>query len=82
MARLGQMEKLARDICWAEFVVPTVSAVGCSKSAYWQKVAPDKKASYMRSAEYLVHILKKLPRKTVAKLAVDSLVRPTRLARK
>lgn len=55
--RLSKIEKLARDICWAEWPrTPTYT----TKAAYWTRVLPDKKAEYIRDAEWLVFICQKL----------------------
>lgn len=50
------IEKLARDICWVEFPNPPKDT---TKAAYWRdQVAPEKKAEYIRDAEWLVFIAK------------------------
>lgn len=57
MARLSSIEKLARDICWAEYPRSHRTA---TKAAYWQLIGSDGRAVYMRDAEWLVYITKKL----------------------
>jgi hypothetical protein len=51
------IEKLARDICWAEW--PSTPK-HTTKPAYWKAVHPDKKAEYVRDAEWLGFIVKAL----------------------
>lgn len=54
---MSEIEKLARDICWAEF---PVTPKGITKAAYWKGVHPDAKAAYIEDAKWLIFITKKL----------------------
>lgn len=56
-APLSKIEKLARDICWAEFATKRTEP---TKAAYWRCVHPDQKAEYISKAEWLVFICQKL----------------------
>lgn len=56
---MTEVEKLARDICWAEFPVRP-KRTEWTKAPYWRGVHPDKKAEYIRDAEWLVFIAKQL----------------------
>lgn len=54
---MTELEKLARDICWAEF--PT-KPKDITKAAYWRGVHPVKQCEYARDAAWVVFIAKKL----------------------
>lgn len=54
---MSEYEKLARDICWAEFPRKPKDT---TKSAYWAGVHPDRKAEYIEDAKWLVYIVKQL----------------------
>lgn len=57
MPRLTKIEKLARDICWAEW--PS-KPEGTTKANYWFQVHHDSRAAYVADAEWLVFICQKL----------------------
>lgn len=71
------LEKLARDICWSEFAIRRKDV---TKAAYWRGVHPDKKAKYLRDAEWLVFIVQKL--KPLRILLMVDLPRSDRRARR
>lgn len=50
---MDHIERLAREICWAEFTVPA-KKLGTTKTKYWLGVHPDKKAEYARQAKWLL----------------------------
>ena len=52
-----EIERLARDICWAEFPIRPKDT---TKAGYWRGVHPEKKAEYVSDAKWLVFIAKKL----------------------
>lgn len=54
---MTELEKLARDICWAEFIVKPAMH---TKATYWHQVQPHRRLEYIRDAEWLVFIVKKL----------------------
>lgn len=54
---MTDIERLARDICWAEFPRRPQDT---TKASYWRGVHPTKQADYIRDAEWLVFITKKL----------------------
>ena len=54
---MNQYEKLARDICWAEFPRKPKEH---TKASYWAQVHPDRKAEYIEDAKWLVFIVKQL----------------------
>lgn len=54
---MDAIEKLARDICWAEF--PS-RPKGETKASYWRKIHPDAKTGYIVDAKWLVFIVGKL----------------------
>lgn len=63
MKRLNGQERLARDICWAEFGGNSNNArkvTGQSKADYWAGVDQSKKDEYMRDAGFLMNILPRL----------------------
>ena len=55
---MSPIEKLARDICWAEFVGKPPG--GRTKAAYWKNIHPDARAVYIQNARYWVAIAKKM----------------------
>jgi hypothetical protein len=55
-----RLERLAMDICWAEFIGNPRKAAGCSKTQYWKKVTDEAKVSYRKDAERLMYWTKKL----------------------
>jgi hypothetical protein len=58
MPRLTETEKLARDICWAEFT----RRPDKTKAVYWYALAPNAKADYIGDAEWLEWIVPRLKR--------------------
>lgn len=69
--RLSSVERLARDICWAEFADPRHA--GCSKAAYWLDVHPNRKAEYIEDAEWFTMIVRKLGAPTIAKILAETI---------
>lgn len=69
------IERLAADICWAEFPRrPTYT----TKRAYWAGVHPDKKAEYIEDARWLVFMACRLkPHRITALTALWEAVFPT-----
>ena len=54
----AQLERLARDICWAGFHNP--KKVGRTKVQYWRTIAPDARADYRKLAREIMFYVKKL----------------------
>lgn len=52
------MEKLARDLCWNEFIRPG-KGLG-TKAAYWKSLSPEKRAEYEKRARMFVFDLGRL----------------------
>lgn len=66
MTRLEkEIDRLARDICWAGFHRP--AAAGCTKVKYWERVTDRAKAGYRLEAQRLLYIVKRLGLKRVEK---------------
>lgn len=57
--RLSPIEKLARDICWAEWV-SNYRPPGTTKATYWERMNPAAQDTYVRDAEWLLFVVKKL----------------------
>lgn len=57
-ARISKIEKLARDICWAEWVGDYRPE--CGKAAYWNGLHPDVKTGYIVDAKWFQFICRKL----------------------
>lgn len=53
-----QLERLARDLCWAGFHHP--KRVGCTKTQYWDRIAADARADYRKLAREIMFYVKKL----------------------
>lgn len=56
--RLTEIEKLARDICWAGFSDATKRED--TKAKYWKTIAPAARADYMQEAKYFAFLARKL----------------------
>ena len=54
---MTEIEKLARDICWATFFRKPKED---TKASYWRKITPAARAYYITEARRLVFIVKKL----------------------
>lgn len=65
--KLSEIERLAREICWAEFS-PEGRKQSGSKIEYWARVSPLKKAAYKRDARFLTCIVTRLPRRVIAQM--------------
>lgn len=52
------IEKLARDICWAEWAGKPPQ--GMTKALYWKMLPPDGRANHINNARYWVAIAKKM----------------------
>jgi hypothetical protein len=59
---MTDIEKLARDICWADFHTPPQGG----KVKYWAKVAPGARASYIQTAKEFVWLANRLGKDRVA----------------
>lgn len=59
MPRLSDIEKLARDICWAENCLDHKNA-RATKASFWSSLDADVQTEYVGWAEWLVFIVKKL----------------------
>lgn len=57
--RTKDIERLARDICWSEFMRPR--GVGKTKAAYWNGVSAEKKAEYIRDTRHLILWVGRIP---------------------
>lgn len=65
------IERLARDICWAGFSNATQKAHPDTKVSYWKRIAEDTRRDYIREAERFVWLLKRLGKKRIAALTED-----------
>lgn len=54
------LEKLARDICWAEFVRPTKASIGHTRASYWAGLPEETKTNYKDEAVRLAFMVRKL----------------------
>lgn len=52
------IEKLARDICWAEFADPSI--VGKTKAAYWSAMSQEARDIYLREAKHFAYLLPRM----------------------
>lgn len=66
MARISMIEKIARDICWGEFA--DHKSVGCTKAAYWKKLAAERRLEYITDASRFCWWLKRQDRKLINEL--------------
>jgi hypothetical protein len=56
------IDRLAREICWAEFAGPrTVKRIGKTKAAYWAGLPSDTREMYAAQARWFVYILREIP---------------------
>ena len=53
------IEKLARDICWAEFVGPRWS-IGHTRKSYWDSLPEETKTAYKDEALRIAFMVRKL----------------------
>lgn len=53
---MSPIEKLARDICWAEF--SGKPSTPKTKAQYWRDIHPDARADHIQNARYWVAIAK------------------------
>lgn len=63
MARMDDLEKLARDLCWAGFSTPRGTG---TKAAYWKGVSPEAKTRYLDDARIIRWAVRKLGIKRLA----------------
>lgn len=56
--RLTEIEKLARDICWAGF--SDAIRREDTKARYWKTIAAEARADYVREAKYVARLVRKL----------------------
>lgn len=76
MATMGEIERLARDICWAEF---STKPKDTTKAVYWQSIHPEAREEYRQDAEWVVYIAKKLkPLRILALVDFRSKGKPVR----
>src|SRR6478609_9706863 len=68
---MTDLEKLARDICWAGFHYPPKGG----KVKYWAKITPGARASYIETAKEFAWIANRLGKERIA--SVFSRVPPT-----
>ena len=62
---MTDLEKLARDICWAGFHYPPKG----SKARYWKLISPRARESYVNTAKEFVWIAQKLGPEKVKQFA-------------
>lgn len=55
---MSPIEKLARDICWAEWAGKPQTTL--TKAKYWRSIHPDARAAHIQNAKYWVAIAKKM----------------------
>lgn len=56
--RMDIIEKIAREICWAEFAT---KPKGVTKAAYWGDISPKARTELMREARRFVWAFHKIP---------------------
>lgn len=61
MPRLTKIEKLARDICWAEWAGHKFQCRVFTKSGYWREIRQTARNRYVRDAERFVRVAAKVP---------------------
>lgn len=59
--RLTPIEKLAREICWREFIVPLKKWVGKTKAAYWRDLSEEKRRECIDDAMWWLAMYRRLP---------------------
>jgi hypothetical protein len=58
--KLSNIEKIARDICWAEFTHP-LSRKGKTKASHWNDISDRARQEFIREAERLIWVIRVLP---------------------
>lgn len=59
---MTDIEKLARDICWAGFHIPPKGG----KVKYWARITPGARESYIRTAKEFIWLANRLGKERVA----------------
>lgn len=68
---MTNLEKLAREICWAGFTTP-MGRKGKTKAGYWRGLSQEKQTEYKREAEHFIWLLRSLPVEMCASDYLDS----------
>jgi hypothetical protein len=71
MARLSYQERLARDICWGEFINPISKTLGITKAQYWAKMPQGSKDTYLQEADVVIRTVRSLGRVRIDELMED-----------
>lgn len=69
------LERLARDICWAEFLLP--EDVGTTKAIYWRNIQEDARNIFRAEARRISWLLNKLGSSRALEIVGFSCARPS-----
>lgn len=59
MPKMGSIEKLAREICWAGFTYRDAK-IGKTKAGYWKSLPEHSRALYVSEAERFAFLMKRV----------------------